>query len=237
MSNPLFSEIVQFLTHRPHSACAGSLETFLLQCVLGKGELSLHYLLLAHLAKDPRFLVIGQYPIVGGRCTVDLLVADRATMLPIAIVELKHYSVHQPNVEFGLLSGGFSLDADRRKRSTQRLEWGGTSYTLGLADASNNIPLVQVGLLTAIHNYEHPVQFITTYVNGSNGFLDDHKAVNSIYKYNTASHLINAWLENRRDQYRFHHPFDWGPAESFRIPNGTTWNTICGQVGFLCVST
>jgi hypothetical protein len=230
----LFEEIVRFLKHRPHSAIVTCNEVFLTHCVLGKGELSLHFILLAHLARDERYLVIGQHPLEGCRDTVDLLVADAKTLSPLAVVELKHHSVHQGRGAAALLSGKkHSLDADLQKRSRQKLGWGNTRYSVGPSRNIRKIPLIQIGLLTAILRSDHPVHFVSKYVKGRQGQLEDNSAVNAKRNYHGAENDINSWWKKSRSGYS-RRAYGWGPDEMFKVP-GASQKRIHGRVGFICV--
>lgn len=271
-------------THLSHLS-TGLLPT----CALGKGERSAHAKLHAYLAgliaanDQLKYFIISEFPLVkkgvGPAETIDLLVLD-STGDPIAAIELKHMSCHQANGPAYLLEPNnlarsskraaytqtpkgvafppaSSLDADYLKCSAASIHFPGFS-TIGTP-----LPLIQVGLLTAIHSCTHslatttpPVNFVASYRGpyspGSPASLAlvarFAPSVNAWWS-RTAPWLpsptpplappaaVNLTPPNQRYSDK-HAKWGWGPEEAFSIPAaGVPAVTVTGRVGYVLVMT
>lgn len=248
-------------------------------CALGTGERSPHAKLHAYLANliaasgTPKYFVVSEFPLVKstGRSgeAVDAAVFDDNRNL-IAAIELKHYSVHQNKYAgmIGLLMppNAFNsqalkapshprqcLDLDFDKRRGRALLFPGTPRLV------NDVPLIQVGLLTAIHDARGAgasVNFVAKYAPApphEMGPLSDPKSTRSLRWFANAASDVDAWwratvipspsllptLPAPHARYSMQHAdWGWGPEESFVIPTrGAPVVTVHGRVGYVCVMT
>ena len=234
---------------------------------LGKGERSIHFLLFNSLVASG-YCVIPEFPL-DGRDSLDLLVLDERNE-PMAAIELKHYSVHQTNGVGQLLHTEVlpevdppnkqktrkpSLDADYDKRKFSAVEWASGSRYLIAAKNSDDmvIPLIQIGLLTAIYETgcvkrlkSHPVHFLKKYVHsGVNGAISvnlpmrEHPG-NSAFRAKSAMDDVLSWWKNKN--YYSKAICGWGPLESFSLPTPPphglkNFFPVVGRVGYVCVMT
>ena len=231
---------------------------FLPYCTLGKGERSIHFLLFRFLVCRGH-CVIPEFPL-DGRDSLDLLVLDERDE-PMAAIELKHYSVHQTNGVGQLLNTEVplavapsdkkkqrkpSLDGDYDKRKFSAVKWASGSRSLIANKTSDDIgiviPLVQIGLLTAICSpsggANHPAAFLRSYVKG--------KAItksNSSNSYYSVPRIVGDWYANHQKNSRYSKGiWGWGPVESFfLLAQSPPWQPnsfpVVGRVGYVCVMT
>ena len=233
-------------------------------CTLGKGERSPHAKLHAYLdnlthAGGRIYQVISEFPFQSSDETIDSLVLDSAGN-PVAAIELKHYSAHQGRLFGGLLAKAkMSLDADFIKCNGRPIH-----YPV-LSTLVTELPLIQVGLYTAIHDcgssppplatagglWFHSVNFVNRYVckpfnvaatksTGTAVFppLLRHPKTSSFKRYGAAQGEAFTWFNQRRSRYAQGH-FGWGPAEKYSISGAGRPNDlpVTGRVGYICVMT
>jgi hypothetical protein len=164
-----------------------------------------------------------------------MLIADSTTLLPIGVVELKHHSVHQGQGVIELLSAkDHSLDSDFEKRSRQKVAWGEGLYDLGPGFDGKRIPLVQVGLLTAIHSFDHQVHFVEKYVKGKRGALGNESAVDARRNNGSAADAVQSWWKENQKQKYACGTFGHGCDETFNVP-GAPDKLVHGRVSYVCV--
>ncbi len=252
-----------------HLAC-GLLPT----CTLGKGERSAHQKLHAHLAgltvgKLPKYCLISEFPFLGTRETLDAIAVD-IHGAPLAAIELKHYSIHQgakfllspANIAKAYTTGKNnrripplpSLDSDYVKCVDQQIRFA------NFPSIGRELPLIQVGLLTTLHNCtptiprtNHPVNFISgPYWNGQalpSGVAAQFATDISNWWNRTGTWLpsppphlapavaVNLAPPNKRYSHE-HAKWGWGPEEAFSIPAaGAPAVTVTGRVGYVLVMT
>lgn len=205
-------------------------------CTLGKGELSAHFELHASL-RTKGHRVISEVPpdpltATSNRDRLDLVALD-AGGSPIAVVELKHHSVHQ-SASTTLLK---ALDTDFSKRHIQSI----AGHTI----APPKVPLIQIGLLTAICSPDwrthSPIScspnFLRTYVDP----IKHSDAMNTMPPAPSTTRFKNYYADI--EKWRHAHPswpyaqgvFGWGPCEQYgHTPSGLT---VSGFVGYVCVMT
>lgn len=233
-------------------------------CTLGKGERSPHAKLHAYLdnlthAGGRMYQVISEFPFQSSDETIDSLVLDSAGN-PVAAIELKHYSAHQGPLLGGLLAKKkMSLDADFIKCNGKPIH-----YPV-LSTLVTELPLIQVGLYTTIHDcgssppplattgglWCHSVNFVNRYVckpfNKAAAkppgaavlpLLLCHPKTSSFKRYGAAQGDALTWFNGRRSRYA-QGRFGWGPAEKYSISGAGRPNDfpITGRVGYICVMT
>lgn len=171
--------------------------------------------------------------------SVDLLVLDQAYS-PIAAIELKSYSIHQSGGAGRLLTsppptakGRFapSIDEDYRKRHGNTFPWL-SSLVAPTSHPSTSIPLIQIGLLTAVQNpsgsLSHPARALRTWAS---------RPVPGGWR--TAAQLgINNWWSTASGRYSAG-CHGWGPQQTYSIPPGirNSHFPVEGHVAYVCVMT
>lgn len=213
----------------------------------GKGELSVHFELHAHL-RSKGYCVLSEVPPdpktapanedTRNRDRLDMVVFDSYVETPIAVIELKHHSVHQ-SASTTLLK---AIKIDYEKRSKQ---------TFAKLSIGSSIPLVQVGLLTAIsspawvshHSNPFTPNFIRTYVAPPLATKKETATSDAMSVAPTPASL-RRWQVFPADVAKRCKSHGWpyrqvafgpGPREQyFHSPSGVT---IDGYVGYVCVMT
>jgi hypothetical protein len=217
---PLFSTTDQFLPY----------------CTMGKGERSIHFLFYQYLCKNPRYYIISEFSDINsfGRQAVDLLIIERTTGIPLAIIELKHYSVHQTHAPKKLQPLFDGLDKDHEDKYLK-------SKSITLSGIAYIVPLIQIGLITAVYRYispvpgPHPVSFIRKYINSiDRGMLSAPASTNAISNYDNAMLYAYNWYTRVSPRYTRGHG-GWGPVECYTLPGVP--DPIVGRVSYVCVMT
>lgn len=207
---------------------------------IGSGELAVQAALFSHLLCKQWNAVTEAAPDQSSD-RIDILILDRL-FNPLALIELKHYSIHQPwdpkntNRPSELLR---QMDNDLTKRVAQSI------YGTPISTA---IPLIRVGLMTAIvspsaqtlrttsnlfPSFLRKVSYIGT---GSNDTLS---AFSKPWSSNTSAGRFEAFLLAVHRWYKSSSSTmgnaGWGPNEVFSHGPGKT--DIEGYVGYVCVMT
>lgn len=222
-------------------------------CTLAKGERSAHFELHCYL-RNKGYCVISEFPVLrpGNRDTVDCVVLQN--QLPIAVIELKSYSVHQPGGMSRLIGMPYLQHGVPRKQSIEDDYLKRRNRKLRLPvcpPIARNVPLIQVGLLVAVYDFgnppvstagvppNHSVAFLNTYICGespSRGVINHPASTLSVRNYNGADAIVSGWF-NGGHQYR-HGRWGWGPPESYNLSVGTpNAFPVIGRVGYVCVMT
>jgi hypothetical protein len=211
-------------------------------CLYGKAERAAHFLLFSELDRLGRYLVIPEYPILNARDTADLLVADRSSGTPLAIVELKHYSAHQGDYAMEYLlrnERANSLDHDWWKRSRQEVHWCGQDYKI---TKPGGVPLIQIGLFTWVVSEPpaspHRVSFINTYMKvGKHGQLSQRKYEQAMRNVVDAEAAVSEWCNERSARYADTAiaAFRWGPDVLVAVPGTGLLTPLEGNISSVCL--
>jgi hypothetical protein len=237
----LLADVARYFRAGGFQGMPGLVE-LLRSCLYGKAERAAHFLLFSELERLGRYLVIPEYPIRNARDTADLLVADRSTGTPLAIVELKHYSAHQGDYAMEYLlrnKRGNSLDSDWWKRSRQAVHWCGRDYKISKPDG---VPLIQIGIFTWVVSEPpaspHRVSFINTYMKvGKHGQLSQRKYEQAMRNVVDAEAAVSEWRNERSARYADTAiaAFRWGPDVLVAVPGTGLLTPIEGNIGSVCL--
>lgn len=203
---------------------------------IGKGELAVQAALYSHLICK-RWNAVTEAAPDQKSDRIDILVLDN-TFSPLAVIELKHYSIHQtwkPPSPCRLLT---SMDADIAKRGCQSIY----GYLIQKA-----IPIIRVGLMTAIISPSAVTlrraspppfpSFLKTRSYISTGAKDTLSAFSPPWKSNTSAGRFQAFMPSVLTWYKSSSSAaghaGWGPRESFFHDPSKTF--IDGYVGYVCV--
>ncbi|MCX9157813.1 hypothetical protein OPU71_16945 [Niveibacterium sp. 24ML] len=195
---------------------------------IGKGELSVQAALYAYLVSKDWIAVTEAAPDTGSD-RADILVLDN-NFTPLAAIELKHHSIHQP-WQRGTLPLLDLMDEDLKKRTAQSFY-------------GQPRPLIRIGLMTAIVSPTAKVlrtpsppcfpSFLRRESYIARGTKDSLFAFKAPSQKNSSAQRFSDFIPavQRWHKTGIGHA-GWGPLEKFRHdPSGAD---IVGCVGYVCV--
>lgn len=115
--------------------------------------------------------------------------------------------------------------------------------------AKPTIPLIQIGLLTAIHSHgpvlasPHAVSFLSKYIHGkspTNGPLVSAGKKGSQQHFTNATTRVEQWWHSYGSRVYRIGCWDWGPQENYAAIATVTpvaYFPVIGRVGYVCVMT